>query len=200
MAQIEDALPVEATRIRAFARFFKNYMSVSSVVVAALPIPLTGLGALPTFADHKTILATYTSLFCFLTLGFIFYLRHSLARWMFPQPVSGPSDDFASVIVQEMKVQRSRAVRAFVINALPFLLIVGTMVCMFFYQRHLDFSIVETAISISPAKISQRQEILAGTYLLIPGGISLIILYIGIFVCAEAAFYKGICARPVKAF
>jgi hypothetical protein len=71
------------------------------------------------------------------------------------------------------------------------------MVCLFFYQRHLDFSIVETAISISPAKISQ---ILAGTYLLIPGGISLIILYIGIFVCAEAAFYKGICARPVKAF
>ena len=81
----EEHLPADPRRIQAFARFFKNYMSVSSFVVAALPIPITSLGLIPTFADHRTLLATYTSLFCFLLLGFVFYVRHTLARWMFPE-------------------------------------------------------------------------------------------------------------------
>src|SRR6266446_3263998 len=88
MADIDETLPSDPKRVRAFASFFKNYMSVSSIVVAALPIPVTAFGALPMFADYKSSLSTFTSLFCFLVLGFIFYVRHALARWMFPEPIA----------------------------------------------------------------------------------------------------------------
>ena len=87
-----EILPTDPRRVKAFASFFKNYMSVSSLIVAAVPIPVTAFNALPTFADHRAPLATYTSLFCFLALGFTFYLRHTLARWMFPQLVAASAD------------------------------------------------------------------------------------------------------------
>ena len=42
---------------------------ISTVVVAALPIPVTAFGALPTFADQKTVLATYHFSFLFSNPG-----------------------------------------------------------------------------------------------------------------------------------
>lgn len=77
----------DPSRVRAFASFFKGYMSISTLVVAALPLPLTGTGAIPTYDAQRWVLASYSSLFCFLLLGFIFYNRHRLARLMFPEEV-----------------------------------------------------------------------------------------------------------------
>jgi len=37
----------ERKRVREFANFFKRYMSVSSVVAAALPVPVTAIGLIP---------------------------------------------------------------------------------------------------------------------------------------------------------
>jgi len=74
--------------IAAFARFFKNYMGVSALVVAALPIPVTKAGLIPTYSAMTSLLSTYTSLFCFLLLGFIFYSRHGLDRAMFSEVIS----------------------------------------------------------------------------------------------------------------
>jgi len=79
----KDIEPLEPRRVQTFAHFFKRYMTVSSVVTAALPIPVTAARLIPTFKAQIAILSTYTSLFCFLALGFIFYSRHQLARWMF---------------------------------------------------------------------------------------------------------------------
>jgi len=83
-ASIVEPNPTEAKRVKTFATFFKSYMSVSSLVVASLPIPATSLHLIPTFGAQTKLLSVYTSLFCFLTLGFIFYSRHPLARLMFP--------------------------------------------------------------------------------------------------------------------
>jgi len=83
MSMVREPEPTDPRRVKAFARFFKSYMSVSTIVVAALPIPITKLGAIPTYAAQTGSLATYTSLFCFLLLGFIFACRHALARAMF---------------------------------------------------------------------------------------------------------------------
>lgn|SRR5262245_15616581 len=83
MAIAREPEPTEPRRVKAFARFFKSYMSIWAIVVAALPIPVTLAGTIPTYAAQKGILATYTPLFCVLLLGFIFYARHSLARIMF---------------------------------------------------------------------------------------------------------------------
>jgi hypothetical protein len=77
--------PSEPTRVKTFANFFKNYMSISAVVAAALPIPVTSFHLIPTYHAQTSLLATYTSLFCFLLLGLIFYSRHTLARVMFPE-------------------------------------------------------------------------------------------------------------------
>src|SRR5438132_11804807 len=115
----EEHLPADPRRIQAFARFFKNYMSVSSFVVAALPIPITSLGLIPTFADHRTLLATYTSLFCFLLLGFVFYVRHTLARWMFPEACAGKASTPDTRVV-------ARVGHA-LITAAPMLLIVASL-------------------------------------------------------------------------
>src|SRR5690348_6082893 len=84
MTNMKPTEPTNPKRVRSFAIFFKNYMSVSTLVVAALPVPVTSLGFIPTFAAQKNLLSVYTSLFCFLLLGFVFYVRHSFARTMFP--------------------------------------------------------------------------------------------------------------------
>ena len=84
----------EPSRVRQFLTFFKNYMSLSSLVVAALPIPVTMLGFIPTYAAQTKLLSVYTSLFCFLLLGFVFYSRRSLANHFFPRGDSRPIKGF----------------------------------------------------------------------------------------------------------
>ena len=210
-----ETLPTDPRRVKAFASFFKNYMSVSSLVVAALPIPVTAFNALPTFADHKAPLATYTSLFCFLALGFIFYLRHTLARWMFPQTKAvadgamGGSDEAASWRAEAGRGARLQAIRATCIGALPLLLILASAYLVYGYHSALGQAIAEIArqlatpradsklvcADLSPAQmmllcnVPSPQEILARSYPDIQEiGATLMPLYIGMFVCAEAAF------------
>src|SRR4051794_10016755 len=79
-----EIAPIKPTRVRNFASFFKNYMSIWAVVVAALPIPITSLRLIPVIEDQQGVLSTYTTLFCFLALGYIFYSRHRLAKFFFP--------------------------------------------------------------------------------------------------------------------
>lgn len=76
--------PVHPQRIASFAKFFKNYMGVSSLVTAALPIPVASFKLIPVYDSQNKILAVYTPMFCFLLLAFVFYIRHGLARLMFP--------------------------------------------------------------------------------------------------------------------
>ena|SRR5258708_29098104 len=77
--------PTQAQRVKTFAAFFKSYMSVWTIVVAALPIPVAAFKLIPTFEAQRSYLSVYTSLFCFLALGFIFFQRHRLGYYMFRQ-------------------------------------------------------------------------------------------------------------------
>ena len=213
MTDGQEPLPTDPRRVRAFANFFKNYMSVSSVLVAALPIPVTALGALPTFADHKTVLSTYTSLFCFLVLGFIFFMRHGLAKWMFPEMRSEglaipPDHDEAARLLRQAQLRaRARTLKSVVVGSLPLTLIAITAVLMYLYHAYLDRAIFEIAQGLAvplgpniacgeldPIRLARAcsvptpAKILAGSYLEIPWGFWLRPLYIGMFVTAEAAF------------
>lgn len=78
-----EHLPNDPKRLKAFAVFFKNYMSVWAIIVAALPVPVAAFKLIPVYSQQSGILSTFTTLFCFLLLGFVFYSRHSIARWMF---------------------------------------------------------------------------------------------------------------------
>jgi hypothetical protein len=134
---MEPTEPTNPKRVRSFAIFFKNYMSISTLVVAALPVPVTSLGFIPTFAAQKNLLSVYTSLFCFLLLGFVFYLRHSLARTMFP--------DFffrwreVTTILPWWSLSASwRRVQILLVNALPLLFIASSLVLVFQYNDVLN--------------------------------------------------------------
>jgi hypothetical protein len=117
---------IDPQRIKAFARFFKNCMSTWSIVAAALPIPAASFRLVPSYKAQTSLLSTYTSLFCFLLLAFIFYSRHQLARWLFPKFFpSGPT-----------KVQRR------VVAILPAVFIVASLVCVFCYHAYLNGSVV----------------------------------------------------------
>ena len=85
LATSDGVVPASPHRVIAFARFFKNYMGVSSIVAAALPIPVTSFDLIAVPTGMNKTLSVYTSLFCFLTLGMIFFSRHALARYMFPR-------------------------------------------------------------------------------------------------------------------
>lgn len=164
-----DQLPKEATRIRAFANFFKNYMSVSTIVTAALPIPATLLEFIPRFEAQKGMLATYSTLFCFLLLAYIFYSRHSLATVFYGRATN-----------------MTRTLGA----TFPFLLILASLAFLIWYHTLLTSSLIDigTAVGEETAAASDS-ELLKSTYLTaIPNGTLLIVTYIGFFVAAESAF------------
>ncbi len=198
-----DQTPIDPKRVKAFARFFKSYMSVSSLVVASLPIPVTSFGLIPTFSAQTKLLSVYASLFCFLILGFIFYGRHRLARWMFPEyfdrdqldyvlrtafPATTPGE-IAERVRGEKRKHRRRARRRTAITVLPLVLIAASLVSVFQYNDVLILNVREIAVARGSRADDTSKTILQQTDL---NGIKyssrLMILYLAIFLTAEAAF------------
>ena len=152
------------TRLAVFANFFKGYMSVSTVVAASIPIPVTSWKLIPIYAQQRGFLTVYASLFCFLLLAFVFSLRHRLARPMFfKSGVSG------------------------VVAALPAVFIALTLGCVIGYHLVLEKSIAEVRdlglSSISTEKLLEQVDVTQ-----IPYGVELAACYLGIFIFAELAF------------
>ncbi len=187
--QEPERTPTEARRLRNFSLFFKNYMSISSVVTAALPIPVTSFGLIPTFTAYTKLYSTYTSLFCFLLLGFIFYSRHLLARIMFPEYFGRKYGLPFTRIVYKLW--------SYFIIVLPVILIAGSVACILIYDMFLNDAINITRNNLVTFEIISEQEIVTISYKeileitnldLIPNKLWLIGLYLGIFITAEAAF------------
>jgi hypothetical protein len=210
-----DVPGTDPIRLRNFALFFKNYMSVSALVTAALPIPITSLKLIPTFEAHRGIFSVYTTLFCFLTLGFIFYHRHALARSMFAvhiyrrelEMLESEGDFHANL----RYFSRRQAISGF----LPAVCIALSVACVFWYHHLIDAAMVpiskllQTLPGVEPSAnlgSSLGTNVLVATNLnlpmefsssiilsvkesyLIEGGSWIMLAYLGIFVFAEAAF------------
>jgi len=205
-----QAEPADPTRVRAFAIFFKRYMSISTIVVAALPIPVTSMGLIPTFSAQTKLLSVYASLFCFLTLGLIFYLRHQFARIMFHEHYFGMRGD-----------RTVKFLRAGLIGLFPLLLIAASIVSVFQYN---DVLVLNTRKIAEKPTVDEIKESLASgvvdryplgfSFTLpvlpegekdtnprsfnnilkytelddIPYGSRLMLLYLAVFMTAEAAF------------
>jgi hypothetical protein len=206
------AEPTDPRRVRAFALFFKRYMSISTLVIAALPIPVTSLKLIPTFSAQSKLFSIYTSLFCFLILGLIFYLRHQLAKIMFfdileprdlPLPTDYSEDPSYDYRVTHMR-RLMRFFKASLVGFLPFILIAASIFFAFQYNDLLVSNVrmittgnpaPETGAANSntqpPATNAAKRfdTILANTELDdIPNGSRLMLSYILIFITAEAAF------------
>jgi len=226
MARTKPTEPTDPKRVRSFALFFKNYMNISTLIVAALPVPVTSLGFIPTFAVQTKLLSVYTSLFCFLLLGFIFYLRHSLARIMFGDffdaPMAQPPGNALNILHRLLRsAGRSKI---FIVNVLPLLFIAISLVLTFQYNDVLKGEVNrirncnqllsqygesviwnsygacshEAVTGPPPNSAAARTEeqypttfkgILSSTDLNdITYSSRLMIIYVGIFITAEAAF------------
>lgn len=162
---------IKPTRVRNFANFFKGYMGLSSVVTAALPIPVTAFKLIPTYKAYTPVLSTYTSLFCFLLLGYVFYSRHRLAWLYFGE---GPS--FAP--------KRNMAL-------LPAVLIILSLLLVFLYHVELKNSLATLVLQLSqsgPGDFSSERILSSTDYRDVPNAVELMVLYLGIFLSAELAF------------
>jgi len=211
-------LPTDPERVEAFANFFKKYMSVSTVVAAALPIPVTYLRFIPTYHFQTKLLSVYASLFCFLVLAFIFYNRQVLARWMFiyyfaglpPYLLMQTASQFDPYLAEtpkeraereererqqdleekrvERRWKRSRSLRDFTISVIPLFLILLSLGSVFAYHTVLTDSVMLYQGEFS-AQGSTFDEVLQHAEpTRIPQESLLMFLYLSIFVTAEAAF------------
>lgn len=156
MGEVEPEI-TEAKRIRQFAAFFKSYMGVSSFVVAALPVPVTMLKLVPVFHEDAGSASVLTSLTCFLILAFIFFSRHSLARWLFD--LAWVYVDEAGVTIRKWTSRRS---------SLPWIiasLIIGS-VALFLLYLFLIFALEAGFAGLRPAFMDTElhRVILIGTY------------------------------------
>jgi len=177
-------------------------MSVSALLTAALPIPITSFGLIPAFGQQKHFLAVYTSLYCFLLLAFIFFSRHSIAKLLFPNYFSAKANSLFS---------RSFS---FTIAVLPAVFIVLSIFCVITYHSILDKNINQIRTDISKdstlesnkspifkyyfsidtplvkVKRLDQEFILNETQVsaLHSGSNYLIYYYLGIFIFAEMAF------------
>ncbi|HUI84358.1 MAG TPA: hypothetical protein VL240_09050 [Candidatus Binatia bacterium] len=158
----------EPVRFAAFAKFFKAYMGTASVVTASLPVPVAALHLIPTYAAQEKFLSTYTSLFCFLMLGYLFYIRHWLGRLMFSTRPDG------HVVL--------RSFLAFV----PLLLILASLALVALYHHYLMNSLLvftEQGVMNGSADILKAVD-----YREIPNSLQLTVCYLGMFLTAESAF------------
>lgn len=162
--QRHPATHQKPTRLAGFANFFKGYMSVATVVAAALPIPITNWKMIPIYAQQRGFLTVYASLFCFLLLAFVFSIRHRLATPMFFK--SGISGTVA---------------------ALPAVFIVLTLVCVILYHTTLQDSLGQLRQKgFTKSTTADLLEKMDQTD--IPDAVELAACYLGIFLFAELAF------------
>jgi hypothetical protein len=138
-------------------------MSISTIVAAAIPIPVGSLKLIPAYACQRGYLTVYSSLLCFLVLAFLFSIRHRLCGVMFGGKKGSGW-----------------------LSAVPLLCILLTIGCIGGYhavlQRSLDqFRLLGvTATSVDLLRSADESEI-SYEWLLS-------ILYLGMFVFAEIAF------------
>ena len=164
----------EPLRIEGFAQFFKRYISVSSVVTASLPIPIAAAKLIPVYDVQQKFLGTYTSLFCFLLLAFVFYSRHNIARWMFGRHLNARASWLGGLF-----------------SLLPLLLIMGSACLVYAYHVQLQASIaeVQSSLLLRGMPSNSASKILAETDMLeVARSTTLAAMYIGMFLTAELAF------------
>jgi hypothetical protein len=186
---------LQENRLKNFASFFKGYMSVMPLITAALAPLLTLAKAIPVFESQKTSLATFSGLFGFLLVAWVFFARGTFVPLM-TESLSGAAAQ------SDLKRSKLRAVgdwllkdipRLF-ITVMPLSLIILSACCYIYYSQRLDIVLdsiqSSTVQATTAAKPIQRQDILLtwGTNQSIPGLTMLQILYLGIFLCAELAF------------
>jgi hypothetical protein len=169
-----ETLPTSPRRLKAFGAYFKGYVGLA-LTTAALPIPVGKFALIPTYQFQTKLLAMLASVFCFLILAFVFYLRHRLALLMFPRHFDRHST-FA------------RFNRAFV-RFLPLALIIASVFCIFQYWKIVNFSIEAQRVKWELTAQVTDNTILETSYQSqVPEATKLMVYYLAFFMSLEGAF------------
>ncbi len=158
-----DEADSQQTRLKLFANVFKSYMGVMPMVTAALAPLLTALNVLPMYAPQRKALATMAGVMGFLLLAWLFYVRRTIA--------------LGSI----------RHVYRTIFNVVPLLLILGSLGCYVAYAHTLEASLNKILESNPTLKRSDA----LGSWTVehpAPEMVELQLLYLGMFLLAEAAF------------
>jgi hypothetical protein len=162
----------DPARFKQFIGYFKKYLALGAVGCGVLPAPLSYFRVIPTFRAQYKFLTGYVTVFCFLALGFIFYSRHSIARWMF----------------QSCK-RRNRKAKALV-AWLPLALIAASLAFLSAYHLLLQASINQAISDFYTRGVNLNDQFaLENTpFEDIRFAVPLMISYLGVFLGAETAF------------
>jgi hypothetical protein len=153
----------QENRLLAFANVFKGYMGVMPIVTAALAPVLTAMNVIPTYEPQRKPLAAIAGILGFLLLAWLFYVRRTIAL---------------GSITRGFRV---------LFNLCPLALVLGSIVCYVGYANTLDTSLGE--VSKANPNVTRVQAL--GTWsegYAVPDSVQLQLLYLGMFLCAEAAF------------
>jgi hypothetical protein len=153
----------QENRLLTFANVFKGYMGVMPIVTAALAPVLTALDVIPVYESQRKPLAAVAGILGFLLLAWVFYVRRTIA--------------LGSI---------KPGYRTF-FNLCPLVLVLASVFCYVSYTNTLDTSLTQ----ISQANSRVTRVLALGTWSesnAVPASLRLQLLYLGMFLFAEAAF------------
>jgi hypothetical protein len=159
---------MEPSRLPASANYsatVRNLLMLSAVVVTLLPIPVIYFRILPAYQEHAHFLLFYAPFICFLTMGYLFYVRDSLGRTMFADVLDPPPppDPYYREPLGEWLGRRFRWLKGTILMVLPALLVIASMYCVSRYLSVLDQSVsVATASYINRANVEEESGMVRG--------------------------------------
>jgi hypothetical protein len=196
---LEAKRVADVTALSTFSRFFKGYMGVMPVFVAALAPVLTLTRVIPVYQQQRFSLATFAGLLGFLLVAWVFYLRHHMARALFRGKTVGKA------ITVVMSIMPLMLIAATVWAYADYNSTINKSVAairVWEYQRSIgpvqallsnlkedpEKSMTILALSIPKKQIISRTDALLEDDFPLPYSTRLMFSYLGIFVFAELAF------------
>lgn len=153
----------QENRLLTFANVFKGYMGVMPIVTAALAPLLTAMNVIPCYESQRKPLAVIAGILGFLLPAWLFYVRRTIA--------------LGSI---------TRGFRWF-FNVCPLILVLGSVLCYVGYAATLDQSVAQV-LQANPT-VTRAVALSSWSQINpVPDALSLQLLYLGMFLFAEAAF------------
>jgi hypothetical protein len=141
---------------RSYSSNLRNLLFGAALLVALFPIPVTAFGLLPTYQQHARFLILYTPVICLLAVGYLFYLRDSLARLLFADLISFHPEDY------EYQPEGARIlgkVRSTIVTLLPAVLLCASFFCFTAYTKRFSQSLeLTTAVMSVPTAYRETAD------------------------------------------
>jgi hypothetical protein len=159
MTEPRTAHPETRPRARTWSRALRVALIVCALGLAVLPIPVTWFGLLPAYRMQGRFLLFYAPVVCLLLIGYVFYVRDSIARILFADILSPiGADPYYGPTTGESVRKFVRRVRAGVLALLPPVLLATSFYCVARYTSRLNQSVDRVVAADSAAASDGRGE------------------------------------------